>query len=280
MTDLVTEKLDQLATRARREIDSGLLPSCQYAVALDGEVVAGETLGDATPETRYVIFSATKAVVVSTFWTLMQDGDVDITLPVQHYFPEFMADGDPEHGATITVEQVLLHTSGFPAAPMGPPAWSTREGRIERMRGWRTNWEPGTRYEYHPTSAHWVLAEIIERLAGADYRDVVIERILDPLGLERLRVGVPVEAQHDVAELVAVGELPTPDELEAAFGVRELPVTEVTEDALLGFNEPATRGARAYPAAAASPTPPIWPASTKRCSTTRRACGTPSCSPT
>ena len=142
--DLVHDKLEQLATRARREIDSGLLPSCQYALALDGEVVAGETLGDATPANRYVIFSATKAPVVATFWTLMQDGDVDITLPVVHYVPDFMADGEPERGPRITVEQVLLHTSGFPHAPMAAPRWWTREDRLSRMREWRCNWEPGT----------------------------------------------------------------------------------------------------------------------------------------
>ncbi len=239
MSSLVTEKIDALATRARREIDSGLLPSCQYAVALDGEIVAGETLGDATPDTRYVIFSATKAVVASTFWTLMQDGDVDITLPVQHYVPEFMVDGDPEHGPAITVEHVLLHQSGFPTAPLGPPAWSTREGRLDRMRTWRTNWEPGTRFEYHPSSAHWVLAELIERLTGTDHRSVVADRVLGPLGLDRFQLGVPPDQQGDVALLIAVGEEPTPDELEAAFGIRQLPLTEVTEAALLGFNEPA-----------------------------------------
>ena len=241
MTRPVTEKLDQLATRARREIDSGLLPSCQYALAVDGEIVAGETLGDATPDNRYVIFSATKAVVVSAFWTLMQDGDVDITLPVVHYVPEFMADGEPDRGPTITVEQVLLHTSGFPHAPMGAPAWWTREGRLERMRSWRCNWEPGTAFEYHATSAHWVLAEIIERVCGDDYRAVVTDRVLLPHGLHRLQVGVPETEQADVLPLVATGEAPTPDELEALFGVRELPQTEVTEDALLGFNHPGTK---------------------------------------
>lgn len=241
MTDLVAEQLDRLATRARREIDSGLLPSCQYALALDGEIVAGETLGDATAENRYVVFSATKAPVVSTFWTLMQDGDVDITLPVIDYVPEFMADGDPAQGRTITVEQVLLHTSGFPHAPMGGPAWWTREGRLERMRAWRCNWEPGTAFEYHATSAHWVLAEIIERIVGDDFRQVVTNRVLAPHGLDRLRVGAPEEDQGDVLPLVATGELPTPDELGALFGVRELPATEVTEEALLGFNHARTR---------------------------------------
>ena len=191
MMDLVAEKVEQLASRARREIESGLLPSCQYALALDGEVIAGETLGDASDETRFVIFSATKAIVASTFWTLIQDGDVEVSLPISHYFDEFMADGDPEHGATITVEQVMLHTSGFPHAPLGPPDWSTREGRIARMRAWRCNWEPGTAFEYHPTSAHWVLAEIIERVTDGDYRTVVKDRVLDPLGLHRFQLGRP-----------------------------------------------------------------------------------------
>ena len=43
------------------------------------------------------------------------------------------------------------------------------------------------------------------------------------------------------AELIAVGEPATPDELEAAFGVRELDLGEVTTDALLGFNDPAVQ---------------------------------------
>ena len=41
--------LDALLTRARREVDDGLLPSCQVAVARDGELVALETFGDGRP---------------------------------------------------------------------------------------------------------------------------------------------------------------------------------------------------------------------------------------
>lgn len=241
MTELVAENIDRLAERARREIDNGHLPSCQYALALDGTIVAGETLGDATPDNRYVVFSATKAIVASAVWTLMQDDLVDIGLPVAEYLPDFMTEGDPDHGSTITVEQVLLHTSGFPHAPMGSPEWATSEGRRRRMRGWRCNWDPGTAYEYHASSAHWVLAEIIEAVTGADFRQVVTDRVLVPHGLDRFQLGVPRAEQGDVLELVPVGEEPTPDELEAALGIRELPVTEVTEAALLGFNEPAAK---------------------------------------
>ena len=56
-----------------------------------------------------------------------------------------------------------------------------------------------------------------------------------------MHVGVPVGQQDSIATLVASGEPPDPDELERLLGVRELPLGEVTEDALLHFNEPEAR---------------------------------------
>ncbi len=230
------ERLDELRTRVRREIDSGLLPSCQYALAKDGQLAAFETLGGAGPDTRYVIFSATKAFVAATAWLLIGEGGLDIELRVADYIPEFASNGKD----VVTVEQVMLHTSGFPRAPLGPPAWADRDRRLEAFGRWRLNWEPGTAYEYHPTSAHWVLAELVERVSGRDYRDVVHERVTGALGLPRV-LGIASDDQRGIAELELSGEPASPDELMEIFGVRELPVTEVTDAALLSFNEPDVR---------------------------------------
>ena len=195
------------------------------------------TLGDAAPESRYVIFSSTKPVVAGAVWILMGEGRLDVSRRVAEIIPEFATNGKD----AITIEQVLLHTSGFPSAPFGPIEWDDRERRLERFASWRCNWEPGTRYEYHPTSAHWVLAELIERCTGSDFRDFVRTRVIEPLGLSGLQVGVPVAQQGDINDLVATGSPATPDELEAVLGIRELPVTEVTTESLLTFNEPAVR---------------------------------------
>ena len=124
---LDASKVDALLARARREVDDGLLPSCQIALALDGELVAFETFGDATPDTRYNVFSCTKAFVAGAVWALIGDGLVDVQQPVIAYVPEFGTNGKD----VITVEQVMLHTAGFPHAPLGPPDWDTREGRLE-----------------------------------------------------------------------------------------------------------------------------------------------------
>ena len=229
-------RLGELRTRVRREIDAGLLPSCQFALARDGKLAAFETVGAADPKTRYVIFSATKAFVASAVWLLIGDGSVDIDRRVADYISEFATNGKD----VVTVEQVMLLTSGFPRAPLGPPAWADRDRRLEAFAKWRLNWEPGTAHEYHPTSAHWVLAELIERISGRDYRDFVHERVTGALGLPRV-VGIPPDDQDDIAELSLCGEPASPVELEAIFGVPELPATEVTDDALLSFNRPDVR---------------------------------------
>ncbi len=225
--------IDELLTRARREIDEGLLPSCQIALALNGELIAFETYGDTTNDTRYVVYSSTKPIVAGAIWALIGDDLVNPSEQVTAYVPEFASNGKD----VITVEQVMLHTSGFPAAPMSPLDGDTSAGRRDAFARWRLNWAPGSQFEYHPSAAHWVLAEIIETVTGRDYGDVIAQRVTTPAGLGRVLRHVP----HAAATLQVVGEPATSDELQAAFGVAAMPVTEVTPAALAGFNDPAVQ---------------------------------------
>ena len=105
--------LDALFARVQQDVDAGRLPSCQLALARDGRVAVWRAFGDAPVESRYVMFSATKAVVAGAVWILIGEGLIDITLPVAALVPEFATNGKD----AITVEQVMLHTSGFPRAP-------------------------------------------------------------------------------------------------------------------------------------------------------------------
>ncbi len=224
-------KVDALIARARQEVDEGLLPSCQLAIARHGQVAVFETIGDAAPESRYVMYSATKAFVASAFWLLLQDGAISLDTKVADLVPEFATNGKD----VITVEQVMLHTSGFPYAPLGHPQWETRAGRLEAFSQWRLTWAPGTKFEYHATTAHWVLAELIERVTGRDYREFVTTEVLRPLELDDVELGVAPDRLHDISRVVACGDPATPDELEAALGVRELGPGAIPTDQLLQF---------------------------------------------
>jgi CubicO group peptidase (beta-lactamase class C family) len=234
---IVPEKLAELLQRARREIDEGLLPSCQIALARDGKLVAFEAYGDTTLDTRYIIFSATKPFVANVIWQLLAEGALSVEQRVAEIVPEFGANGKDE----VTVEQVMLHTSGFPSPVFNPFHWDDRQRRLDTFASWYLQYEPGTRYWYHPTSAHWVLAEIIERLTGQDFRDAVRTRVAEPLGLPRFALGTQAATEGPFAELVLRGEPMTPDESEEAFGIREFPSTEADDENLVGLNDPARR---------------------------------------
>ncbi len=188
---------------ARTLVENGVTPACQVAVARDNEVVCFETFGAATNSTRFCVFSATKPIVASAAWLLIGDGVLDPTRPVAHYVPEFATNGKE----VVTVEQVMLHTAGFPNAPMDAIEGGDAVTCVKRFTEWKLEWEPGSAFEYHATSAHWVLAELIERLSGHDFRDFIEARVCEPNGLPRL-LGLEPEEQDDIAPLVPIGETP------------------------------------------------------------------------
>ncbi len=241
------KKLDELFERAEREVREGLLPSCQIAIARKGMIAGMQTVGSvtcegretlATNETLYCVFSSTKAITSAAAWLLIQEGRLGTDEVVADIVPEFGTNGKD----VIRVEQLFLHTAGFPTAPFRPPDFLIRERRLERFAKWRLNWEPGSRFEYHPTSSMYVIAEIIERRSGLSYGEFVRKRIAEPLGLEDLWCGLPRDQHARLADIVHVGEAMTEEDYRK-LGVARPPVTEVTEENLAHFNRPEVREA-------------------------------------
>ena len=236
ITAVNPKKLDVLRQRASKEIEEGLLHAAQYAVAKDGEVIWQESLGNARDDSLIPVFSSTKAVMSAAAWLVIQDGLLDVNETVADIIPEFATNGKE----SIKVVQLFLHTSGFPMAPFRPVEWDDRESRLARFSSWRLNWEPGSKFEYHPTSSMWVIAEIVERKTNMDFRDFIRTRIVEPLGLQDFFVGLPSHENDRVLALEHVGDALTSEDY-ARLGVPEPPVTEVTEDAILSFNLPEIR---------------------------------------
>jgi len=184
-----------LERAAEQEIRDGLA-ACQVAVAHEGKIVWTQSYGEASLDTRFWVASATKPITSSAIWHLISSRQLDIERPVAHYAPEFGANGK-QH---VTVEQVFLMTCGFPDAPMASVDGADPVRRIAQLAKWTLDHEPGAQYIYHGMSAHWVLAELIERLSGQDFRDFVEQRVTQPLGLPRL-LGIPRGEQTDIAQL-------------------------------------------------------------------------------
>jgi len=140
VTTLSATGLSALQARIHHELEAGHITAAQVAIGIGGEVQHFEAFGTATTEQRFVIFSATKALVAMALLPHFADGSLDLTTPVAHYLPEF-----GHHGKdTVTVLQLLTMQGGFPQAPMTPARWGTSEGRREAFAEWPLAWAPGS----------------------------------------------------------------------------------------------------------------------------------------
>lgn len=213
-------KLEELFGFVEAQVAGGGLQAAQLAIGSQGRLAGFRTFGAAQQgvsldaahdNTLFCMFSSTKAIGGVGAWCLIDDGLLSLDERIVDIIPGWCAEGGSAGYETITVQQVMLHTAGFPYAPMNPRLWEDRGARLRRMMGWRLNWQPDSQWEYHATSAHWVLAEIINQRTGRDFREWLRERLLDPLELDQLYVGLPDE-EHRRAASIIYTEAPIPPE--------------------------------------------------------------------
>ena len=198
-----------LFARVEQEVSEGRVQGCQVAVCRHGRLAGcasfGTTqAGSVTNDTLFCCFSSTKATGAVAAWQLLEAGLLDLDEKVADIIPEFASHGKD----AVTVRQLVTFTGGFPAPAdnLVDPLFHTSVGRCAEFAKWELAWEPGSRWEYHADSAHWVLMEIVERRTGMDFRDYLRTKILDPSGLSGFWVGVPREIQPSLhfADVVSI----------------------------------------------------------------------------
>jgi CubicO group peptidase (beta-lactamase class C family) len=214
-------RIDDLRGRIAHDVDRGWIPAAQVAVALDGALVVEEAFGVATTQRRLPLFSVSKVLVAAAVWRLFTFRDLAPADLVVERLPWFTGGGKDD----VAVEHLLLHTAGFPNAPLGPPTWFDAQARRERIATWHCATPAGREFDYHPTSAFWVLAELLAEVTGLDHCDAVEHLVTEPLGLPRM-LGIDDETV-DVCDAVVVG---------TADGGEAVTPPEVTHENLLQFN--------------------------------------------
>lgn len=170
-------------------------PGAALAVIKDGQIVYERGYGMSnlehaipiTPDSIFHIASMSKQFTATCVLMLAADGVLSLDDDVRRYLPEL-----PNYGPTITIRQMLHHTSGL------RDHWSLQE-----MAGWRwddlitgddvleivrrqkaLNFPPGTEYLYC-NSGFSLQATIVKRLTGKTFRQIAEERIFSPLGMTR-----------------------------------------------------------------------------------------------
>ena len=170
------------------------VPGLAYGVTLGGALVHSRGLGTlrigeaATPDAGSVfrIASMTKSFTAATVLSLRDDGRLALDDRIDDYVPELRSLRYPTTDSPpITIRHLLTMTAGFPTDdPWGDRQQSLPIDAFRRLLadGLSFAWAPGTRFEYSNTG-YGVLGRLITNVAGSEYKDVVRDRLLEPLGM-------------------------------------------------------------------------------------------------
>jgi len=178
------------AVIASATVDVGDI-SVGAAVLRDGTVLHTTALGmenpfeakAATTDTQFRLASVSKMLTAVAVMQLVNEGSIQLDEP---FAGQLGLDGpfaDPRV-ATVTVRDLMSHTSGFDAAHgiffgHGVDTWRQA---ADNALGQTLKFDPGTAFQYSNTN-FCLLGLLIESVTGEPFETAIRERVLKPIGI-------------------------------------------------------------------------------------------------
>lgn len=204
--------LDERLPALLREHD---VPAMSVAVLAGDEriesasgVLNTNTGVEATTDSVFQVGSITKPWTATLVMQLVDDGLLDLDVPVREYLPAFRL-ANVDASLAVTARHLLSHTSGVEGdiyTDVGRGDDAIERVANEILPDVPQLFPPGALYSYS-NLGFVVLGRIVEFLRGKPYREVLLERLAKPLGL---RTVSPL-ADDAILHRVAVGHVRAAD---------------------------------------------------------------------
>jgi len=209
---VMTQSTTAISRRMQTVLDAcvaeGKERGVQLAAYLDGRLVLDISAGIADPatgkrvdsQTLFPVFSVGKGMTSTAVHQFVERGAIEYETPIAQVWPEFAAHCKDK----ITLRQTLSHMAGLPSMPVGITLedlcdWSIMCRRIAALA---PEWPAGSRMVYHAMTHGWLLGEVLRRVDGRPFGQILAEDICRPLGIEdELFIGIPAAVEPHVAVL-------------------------------------------------------------------------------
>ncbi len=172
-------------------IKNRVFPGCSIAV-IDGDTSSQAAFGHftykddsprVTTHTQYDCASLSKIIgPMSVAQQLIDEGVIALDEFVGTYLPEFVS--EPQKAA-VTIRHLMTYTLDYniPAGSKSLLGTLTPEQVATNAITYKLKHAPGTNYMYSNITA-FILTQVIERVTGANFYDLVQERVFTPLQME------------------------------------------------------------------------------------------------
>ena len=160
-------------------------------VAENGKVIFKKGFGMANmewevpnqPDTKHRLGSVTKQFTAMLILQLVEEGKLNLNVPITTYLRDY----PKKTGDIITIHHLLTHTSGIPNFTSFPDYQKdlsintySPEALIKIFSDSSLQFKPGEKFSYS-NSGYLVLGDIIEKVSGKPYEQILYENILNPL---------------------------------------------------------------------------------------------------
>jgi CubicO group peptidase (beta-lactamase class C family) len=142
----------------------------------------------ANGETLFRIGSVTKQFTAAAILLLVEEGKLSLDDTLANLLPEF-----PTSGHTVTLRQLLNHTSGIPSYTEITDTWVAKwplelsdAELLALVEGKPLDFEPGQDWKYSNTG-YYLLGMILAKSGDTTYGEHVEHALFEPLHLERTR---------------------------------------------------------------------------------------------
>jgi CubicO group peptidase (beta-lactamase class C family) len=170
------------------------VPGCALGVKHEGAPPLFRAYGSADlehgvpidPTTVFEAGSVSKQFTAASALILVDQGKLAFDDDVRKYIPEL-----PDYGVTITIAQLLGHTSGLrdwegvveiAGWPRTTRIYTGKDALAVAVRQRSLNYRPGTAFSYTNTG-YILLANIVERVSGESLAKFSSAHLFEPLGL-------------------------------------------------------------------------------------------------
>lgn len=136
------------------------------------------------PDMVFRIGSITKQFTSTAILKLAEQGKVDLKADITRYLTDFSSPGK-----TVTVEQLLNHTSGIKSYTSLPEAMSKKElyispaDMVKIIQAQPSDFAPNDQWLYN-NSGYFLLGMIIEKASGMTYGEYVQKNLFKPTGMK------------------------------------------------------------------------------------------------